>query len=320
MTSERWGAFSVIDHKNTAALIPEILLYDRLVIPVPFDPPVNEGSPPLYDDRPRWEKEQWDPQGLYKRLKELGNLAVKTTWNTDRQKTFHMEMEKLRQAGLDAMNIVPEVRDTIPYQITRRILAQEQPKLPRGISHVDVVAAYQSEKDFEADFIVESAPEPEKRDLAKLGLLLGQKLAIPEDKDNPEQALQDAIKLAKKSTFKKKRRDLYEWQVRVIRDGFKPEEAIEEMEHLIDEYNTCVKNAVKKYAFRVVFTLAGVAISLAGTVFNPFSATGAVLSLVQFAAFDGKPVIEAGESKPAAMFHTVELDRASISKKLRMVI
>lgn len=320
MTSERWGAFSVIDHKDTAALIPEILLYDRLVIPVPYAPPTYEGGPPLYDDRPRWEKEHWDPHGLDKRLKELGNLAVKTIWNTERQKTFHMEMEKLRQAGLDAQDIVSEVRDALPYQMTRRILAQEQPKLPRGISHVDVVAAYQSEKDFEADFIVESAPKPDKRDLAKLGLLLGQKLAIPEDKADPEQALREAIKLAKKPTFKKKRRDLYERQGRVIRDGFKPEEAMEEMEHLIDEYNTCVKNSVKKYAFRVAFTIAGVGISLAGAAFNPLSATGALLSLVQFAAFDGKPVIEAGESKPAAMFHAVEFERASIPRKLRMVI
>lgn len=35
MARERWGAFSVIDHKNTAAYVPEVLLYDKLVIPVP---------------------------------------------------------------------------------------------------------------------------------------------------------------------------------------------------------------------------------------------------------------------------------------------
>jgi hypothetical protein len=34
MTRERWGTFSVIDHKDPAELIPEVLLYDRLVIPV----------------------------------------------------------------------------------------------------------------------------------------------------------------------------------------------------------------------------------------------------------------------------------------------
>jgi hypothetical protein len=35
MSRERWGTFSVIDHKNAAALVPDVLLYDRLVLPVP---------------------------------------------------------------------------------------------------------------------------------------------------------------------------------------------------------------------------------------------------------------------------------------------
>ncbi len=92
------------------------------------------------------------------------------------------------------------------------------------------------------------------------------------------------------------------------------------MEQLINEYNECVKEAVRKVTFKFAFTLAGVGLSLAGATFNPLVGAGALLSLVQFAAFDGKPVIEAGESKAAAMFHTVEFERASIPRKLRMVI
>jgi hypothetical protein len=40
--SERWGTFSVIDHKNAASLVPEVLLYDPLVIPVPSDDNENQ--------------------------------------------------------------------------------------------------------------------------------------------------------------------------------------------------------------------------------------------------------------------------------------
>jgi hypothetical protein len=35
MVRERWGTFSVIDHRNVSALATDILLYDRLVNPTP---------------------------------------------------------------------------------------------------------------------------------------------------------------------------------------------------------------------------------------------------------------------------------------------
>lgn len=314
MARERWGAFSVIDHKDTTALIPEILLYDRLLIPVPYQPPTYDGDPSAYDDRPRWEREGWDPEKLYKRLNDLGDLAVKTTWNTDRQKAFHLEIQKIKNAGFEVNNMVQ-----FPYAVTRAVLTREQPTLPSGITHVDVVAAYQSEGDFEADFSLESANN--QRDIAKLGLLLGHKLAIPDEEANPEKALNKAISLARDADFKKKRLALYDWQVDIIRNKhFKPEEAIKEMDSLVDKYNEYVKKAVGKVAFKFAFTVAGIGLSLAGAGFNPLVAAGALLSLVQFAAFDGKPVIEDETIKPAAMFHTVEYSRANIYHKIRTFI
>ena len=35
MARERWGSFSVRDHLNTRALATDVLLYDRLIFPVP---------------------------------------------------------------------------------------------------------------------------------------------------------------------------------------------------------------------------------------------------------------------------------------------
>jgi len=37
---ERWGALSVRDHVSNAPLVTEVLLYDRLIVPVP-DPDDN---------------------------------------------------------------------------------------------------------------------------------------------------------------------------------------------------------------------------------------------------------------------------------------
>lgn len=35
MSIERWGAFSVVDHKDARKLAADVLLYDRLVLPAP---------------------------------------------------------------------------------------------------------------------------------------------------------------------------------------------------------------------------------------------------------------------------------------------
>ncbi|MEP7107401.1 MAG: hypothetical protein ABI760_05450 [Ferruginibacter sp.] len=37
MSREGWGTFSVMDHQRPGAFVSEILLYDRLVNPVPSD-------------------------------------------------------------------------------------------------------------------------------------------------------------------------------------------------------------------------------------------------------------------------------------------
>jgi len=58
MVKQRWAALSVIDHIDTAKLIPDILMYDRLVVPTP-SPKAN------------WPAE-WNSKLQEERLKMLG--------------------------------------------------------------------------------------------------------------------------------------------------------------------------------------------------------------------------------------------------------
>ena len=77
MNIQRWGAFSVVDHKDARALAADVLLYDRLVLPTPAD-----------WDMERWVRNKWDPEGLKLRMKQLGELAIPATWDLDRQKQW----------------------------------------------------------------------------------------------------------------------------------------------------------------------------------------------------------------------------------------
>lgn len=135
---------------------------------------------------------------------------------------------------------------------------------------------------------------------------MGHKIAVPLEEANPDEALRRAIELARGPDFKQKRRKFYDWQ-EDIRTGMLPEKASEEMDEMIHEYNRCVEKAVRKIYYKFAFTVAGIAVGLAGTALgNPLATAAAFLSVVEFATLDRKPVIEVGESAPAAMFHDVK--------------
>lgn len=291
MLRERWGTFSVIDHKNAAGLVPEILLYDRLVLPVPPDDA----------EKARWKDKKWDPDGLDRRLKQLDDLAVRASWDLDRQKEFQSWMAKLKAAQWDAGEMAKERNEALPYQMTRMILAQNQANvIPAGSAAV-LVAAYQSEADFRTHFTMERSEADTDRD--QLAFLLSHRFAVPADTD-PEKALAQAIELARKSDFRKKRRELYEWQEAVIRERIPPQAAVKEMDRMVEGYNKAVEEAVHKVYYRFAFTIAGIALSLvAAPLGAPLATAGALLTMVRFATFDRKPVIDAGENQPAAMFH-----------------
>jgi hypothetical protein len=136
--------------------------------------------------------------------------------------------------------------------------------------------------------------------------LIGRKLAIPK-LNSGEDSLRCAIDLSNDIEFQKKRAEFFDWQDYIIAKGYTPEQAVKYIEQLTHEYNVIVKKAEKKVYYRFAFTIGGIGLDLAGAALgNPVAGASALLAIVQFATFDKKPVIEAGDSKAVAMFHDVE--------------
>ncbi len=294
MTQERWGTFSVIDHKDPAAFITEVLLYDRLVLPYP----------PNDAERKHWEDEGWNPKLMDKRLKSLGELALRANWDQDRQRKYDERMEQLKAVQNQA---------AVPWRVTAGILAEDPPKRPEGIRAI-AVPAYQSVKGLDEDFIVKELSAESER--SKLGLLLGHLLAVPTGAD-PEATLLKAIKLAKSDSFRKHRAKLYSWQDSVLREGMPAKDAAQEMAGMVKAYNDCVKKATGDVYYKFAFAIGGIALAITGAATaNPWVAATGVLKIVEFATFNRKPVISAGEeSAPAAMFHDV---REAFGSRLRL--
>jgi hypothetical protein len=89
MAVERWGALSVKDHIDPNELTANVLLYDRLVLPV-----VAEHSE--RDERDDWAKAGWEPDLQDSRLEQLDELAVQKPWDEHRRELFKAKSKELK--------------------------------------------------------------------------------------------------------------------------------------------------------------------------------------------------------------------------------
>lgn len=287
MAFERWGSLSVDDHVDTDALATNVLLYDRLVIPVLTDQADR-------DEHAYWLSQGWDPDLQAKRLEQLEDLAIPRPWDEDRRKRFSDRLNELTAEQGDAEGMHD------PMHVTRMILAQETVvDRPPGVSGVTVVAAYNSTAALNRDFPVVDV----KDHLGAQAYLLSRRLAVP---DLPSTViLREAIKLSRDADFAAKRADLFDWQELAVARKWTPEETVERISDMTERYNAKVKEAVGTVRWKFALTLFGIGLGFATG--GPVGAgAAAALSLVQFIKLDRKPVIEAGSAQPAAMFHDME--------------
>ena len=74
------------DHTDARFLANEVLLYDKLVLPVP------QGT----DERQRWKDNRWDPDLLDERLELLRGLVHRRYWSEAMQVKYREVLERLR--------------------------------------------------------------------------------------------------------------------------------------------------------------------------------------------------------------------------------
>jgi hypothetical protein len=295
---ERWGSFSVADHNVPDKLVTDVLTYDRLVFPMPPD----------QVERTRWQRNGWNPELLDQRLDQLGERGIRIPWDAHKEKLFAKNMQRAQAVAADAKTALP---GDAAYQMTRMILSQNDSLiLPRGVSKVTVVAAYHSLEDLRTDFLLDG----ERSDNKLLSVLVRNRIAQPQFSRDPEESLKAAIELSRDEDFQEKRRTLYRWQEDALSKEVVPARAMEELEQLIDKYNSLVTKARRKVTYRFVFTIVTVGLTITGALLgNPIlsiplglAVASSGLSLVKFAMLENTPVVTSGEAGAAAMFHDIE--------------
>lgn len=214
-TKALWGMFSVADHLRQRPFVADVLLYDRLVVPVPNDEEEIE----------RWTKAERDPELQAELLDLLDDVVVRAPWNDQRRqiwaqrygtaKTVDADLDASLRAGLaaaveyDVTNVGvirrnhsapppgPENPDDPAQLVSRQVLYDEfktkrDRALLRGIPTVDAidaVVAYGAYDDFVSDHgeLVTEAGVPGDGEAGDRGV--GHPSAVPDSPTSTHQRM-----------------------------------------------------------------------------------------------------------------------------------
>jgi hypothetical protein len=275
--------------------VSDVLVYDRLLIPVPPD-----------DDRNRWDTQGWNPalQDEILRILRDGDeqRVVTVSWNDYRRAQYadRIKMELAAGASFDTKTIAGAriVDPDAPIQqITRMVLADyESPEKDAALARtvapgipptqVSVVAAYRTARDLQEDTGIEQTDKPS----ADPGELLGGfvwPFVVPAGENQSDQdLLMRAVDFANNPEVAQYRQAFHRWRAKIVNEQKTPQEAASALENEIGAYGDWVrrqgKNTVAQAACLVVGITAGVAAAIVPIIGLPIvagvvGATGAAV-------------------------------------------
>ncbi len=172
---EVWAAYSVVDHLAKRAFVADVMLYDRLVIPIP-----------AADDRSRWQEKQWDEARQARLLSLLGDRAVPVVWDAELRAKWKSRWEAAKALG--------QQTDTAAMRMTPTVLME---KVPRSATGVVAVAAFDSPDALRTAVQMKENPAPmhaaaQAAPAGVLAAVIGREFLVPNNpKRNDEELLSE---------------------------------------------------------------------------------------------------------------------------------
>ncbi len=307
-----WGTFSVVDHRRRRPFITDVLLYDRLVIPVPDGP----------DEVKRWRELRRDPDLQKRLLGIVGDLAVKIPWSLQLHDTWAQQYadetavrDGVTQTVEFEANSIEMARRTAgnfddpAFMLTRGVLADEigsrkDRALLAGIPRADevkAVVAYGSYRRFQAD---RGTLTQEPTAGGQPVLTFGWPILVPSDSDRTDaDLLRQAVELAHADEIGEWRAAVQRWQRDAFIAGKSDVEARTEMEELMRQYAAVARKRRIRMRSRWAFAVSAAAVGAAAVAFPPLGIPAALFGLGALLPSGRIP----RSLETAAMFHEASI-------------
>jgi hypothetical protein len=228
MAKKRWATFSAVDHLDIRTLVPDVLLFDRLVFPYPANK----------DELAYWEARKWEPKLLdwcVLMLEELAYL-VQVEWSGMKREAPSANglrrtiFEKLDyQEELDYKKASADEISESGEQIRQVVFNERR-------NDLWVMPRYRSRESFLQDQHATMTVADQTTRREALALLIGQKMTVPLDAD-PKVALRLAIDLARDDSYQRSRRALNNWQEAVIWREQSAKDDAQDLADLVSDLN-----------------------------------------------------------------------------------
>jgi len=292
MSRQVWGTFSVKDHCASRAYVADVMLYDRLVIPVPPDD----------EQRENWDQQGWNP-GLQECLLEiLGDKARRVPWTKELRERWRSRF----YGGFDIPRELRESRD-LPFPVTRLALFDD---IPRHVTGVAAVTNFPSMAELSAAVNLRAVENQQHYSCSALVAVLGRAFLVPDDPSRSHlDLLQDAVDLSSEPEFTRKRACFWRWAYEFIddtgvTDQLAIKDAVEEMNDLITDEQKILQRHKIRTTTRYAFLVASITLGLLGGPLTAIGVGGAFVSVGDFLA-DKLLADKPDAKKPAALFHDI---------------
>jgi hypothetical protein len=247
MVRRLWGCYSVADHLEPRAFVADLLLYDRLVVPVPAE-----------DDRARWEK-HWNPARQDLLLGILGDFVERIEWSAPLREQFELEWSP--------GDLALEVDSA--FGMTRRIVGEQLQARLADEGDVRAVAVYAKPDRFDREWkltrtmpfvrreshmqpgVLRQAADVAPAERQQLARLVVTRLVVPDDGRTDEEVLKRTVDLVSRDDIAERRTAFHEVLASLEAQGLRDETIVGEIEDALEAFNELLRRRTKAQRARI---------------------------------------------------------------------
>jgi hypothetical protein len=272
-SSAIWACFSVFDHAKPGAFLPEIVMYDRLVVPVP-----PRGEPQEWQ---RWEQMGWDPARQQQLLAVLDPVVERVEW-TDLRRYAWEQSYKDRRASAGEY-----VKRSLAGELTAMGLFDVAPAMARPVV---ATSPYTSLKELTEDLGIRREASRRPLPASTVSAVVGRELLLPQDSSRTElELLQEAVHVVTEEPEYRNARSLLNTRLQSFcRGGFTDREsvtaAVKDIKGACDDLERAVRKRKIWVTSRRLFSFAQIVLGAALTPISPVAIGLVVVGLGQFTA------------------------------------